>query len=586
MASLSTLVSSGDPQSYPNHPHLRNVGPGTTQLFVDGKPFLILGGELHNSSLSSAHYMAEHWARLRDKGHINTLLGSITWEAIEPVEGAFDFAELDKVVLDARQHGLRLVLLWFGSYKNGMSTYVPRWIKTDHKRFPRCHVLKAGGVKQTVEAVSPFSCEVLDADARAFSVLMTHIRELDEEHSTVIMVQVENEPGLLGDSRDRSAVANQEFEKPVPVELLKYLASSSTHIAFQERFRAIPDGGQHSWEDVFGKGTPANEAFMAHHISKFVSHVAAAGKRAYPLPMYTNAWLNADRTSYGKVPQSGGGGGAGAVSGGISAGSYPSGGAVPHMLDIWRHNCEAVLDFFSPDIYTSDYLLCLRDYQIAHSSNILFVPEQRRDAYGCRRLWPAYARGALGCSPFGIDTADFGVVDREYKLLSQIQHLLLTTTPRDRLGFFFDEEHEVRMEQERGGGPSPEIWVHRLGSVEVCVRRAFVFGKTGPGGGMIIHLGGLKFIVAGYGFNVTFSDPSHDATFVGLLSVIEKQALASGELATLRLLNGDETRAGNSVNMPNENPDYGNNPIPVTIPARTGLAEVEIYMLYESSADI
>ncbi|CAK7216180.1 hypothetical protein SEUCBS140593_002787 [Sporothrix eucalyptigena] len=405
---MASLSSTG---KYPSHPHLRN----------------------HSTWLSTG------------RANINTLLGSVTWEAIEPREqGVFDFAGLDRVVLDARQHGLRLVLLWFGSYKNCMSTYVPRWVKTDHERFPRCQVGQADGTRRTVEMVSPFSREVREADARAFAELMAHIRAIDERHGTVLMVQVKNEPGLLGDSRDRSAVADDGFRKPIPELLLKHLSTSTTQPAFRERFANIPDGGCHSWKDVFGQGTAANEAFMAYHMSTFVSEVAAAGRQVYPLPMFVNAWLNADRTSYGASLEKGEGEGgadaaAGAVSRAYSAGRYPSGGPVPHMLDIWRYSCADVLDFFSPDIYAGDYALCLQDYQSAHASNVLFVPEQRRDAYGCRRLWLAYASRALGCSPFGIDTADLGVVGREYRLLANIQHLLLTTRAEDRLGFFFDD---------------------------------------------------------------------------------------------------------------------------------------------------
>lgn len=107
----------------PRHPHLHRDENGT-KLIVNGKPFLMLAGELHNSSSSSARYMAEVFPAMKEQA-INTLLAVVSWEQIEPTEGEFDFSELDRVILDARKHDIHLVLLWFGTYKNALSTYVP-----------------------------------------------------------------------------------------------------------------------------------------------------------------------------------------------------------------------------------------------------------------------------------------------------------------------------------------------------------------------------------------------------------------------------------------------------------------------------
>ena len=276
-----------------NIPHLRKTDNGNTHLIVKGKPFLMLAGELHNSSLSSARFMSEVWPAMKSN-HINTLLGSVTWEMIEPEEGRFDFSELDRVLAGAREHDMHLVLLWFGTYKNGVSTYVPRWVKRNTKRFPRVHVLEAGGVKRTLEMISPLSEEACKADSRAFAALMRHLGEVDGEHTTVLMVQVENETGLLGDSRDRSQTADKAFAEPIPEPLLEYLTTTDLHPRFKSRFSDVPASGTHTWEDVFGAGIRANEAFMAYHISKYVGRVAAAGKEQYPIPLYTNTWLNFD----------------------------------------------------------------------------------------------------------------------------------------------------------------------------------------------------------------------------------------------------------------------------------------------------
>ena len=110
--------------SVPKIPHLQQHGT-TKQLIVDGKPFLMLGGELQNSSMSSAEFMIEVWPKMAAT-NVNTLLGCVPWEMIEPEEDKFDFSELDKVVLGAREYGLHLILLWFGSWKNGTFKSVAR----------------------------------------------------------------------------------------------------------------------------------------------------------------------------------------------------------------------------------------------------------------------------------------------------------------------------------------------------------------------------------------------------------------------------------------------------------------------------
>jgi hypothetical protein len=548
-------------------PHLARSSNGNTQLIVDGKPYLILGGELHNSSLSSAKFMDEVFPAMKAQS-INTLLGAVSWEDIEPKEGQFDFTQLDGVLQGARRNGMRLVLLWFGTYKNGLSTYVPGWVKRDVKRFPRVQILKAGGVKKSLEMISPLSEECVTADSKAFAALMQHLAEVDGEKHTVIMVQVENETGLLGDSRDRSKKTDDAFKKPVPQELLKHLSGSNLHSRFKKRFPKIPTGGEHSWEDVFGAGEPANEAFMAYHLSKFVGRVAASGRKEYQIPLYANTWLNFEDHSELELT-----GLPTVVGGGQVAGGYPSGGPCPHMLDIWRLNTPA-LDFLAPDLYIQNYELICQLY--SENGNPLFIPEMRRDAPGARRLWLSLATyGALGIGPFGIDTLAH-IVGREYKLISQVSSFLLAAAPEDRFGFFFDEE------------PLPNAkdkWTKIIGDYKVIIERCFVFGKQGPGAGMVIHLGAGKFLCVGRGFHVYFESVRKEATFTGILRAEEKEVGEDGVLHTLRVLNGDETRSGTFLMMPNDDPDYGGFPIAVTIPARTGIAEVEAYWVQEDEED-
>jgi hypothetical protein len=548
-------------------PHIQRFPNGNVQLIVKGQPFLMLAGELHNSSLSSAKYMSEVWPAMKAQS-INTLLGAVAWEDIEPREGQFNFSEFDRVLAGAREHDMHLVLLWFGTYKNSISTYTPAWVRRDVKRFPRVQVMEAGGVKKTIEMISPLCGEACAADQRAFSALMSHLREVDSEHNTVLMVQVENETGLLGDSRDRSRRADAAYAEGVPNDLLQYLSSTDRHPESVKRVAEIPSSGQHSWEDVFGSRVAGEEAFMSNLISSFVGKVAAAGKKEYPIPMYTNTWLNFDDPSeldLRGVPI--------VVGGGADPGVYPSGGPCPHLLDVWRYNTPS-LDFLAPDLYFHNYETVCRNY--TEQKNPLFIPEQRRDENGARRVWLSYATyGALGASPFGIDTGP-EVVGREYKLLAQTKDYLLKAATEDRMGFFFDEDID---------GKGKEKWTKVFGDIEAIVERAFVFGKPGPGGGMLIHLGNAKFLAVGRGFHVRFKSVRKEATFAGILHAEEKEVDKNGNLQTLRIINGDETRHGEFLIMPNDDPDYGGFPIAVTIPARTCIAEVEAYWVAEAEED-
>lgn len=562
-----------------SHPYLRPTAT-SSQLIVHGKPFLMLAGELHNSSLSSAPYMSTVWSNMKAT-NINTLLGSVTWEMIEPIEGQFSFSFLDDVILGAREHNMHLVLLWFGSFKNALSTYAPGWVKRDVKRFPRVHTLEAGGVMKTLELVSPFCEEGWKADAKAFAALMKHLKEFDGEENTVLMVQVENETGLLGDSRDRSKIANERFKQPVPEDVLLYLQENydeKLHPLFRQRFldfqahtKSTPSP---TWEQAFTTLIDAEEMFMANEFSRYVNHVAAAGKAEYPIPLYTNVWLNFDDSAVldlTDLPV--------VVGGGAKAGIYPSGGPCPHAFDIWKHNAPA-LDFIAPDLYFHDYEDVCRNYR--HGNQPLFIPEQRRDERGARRVWLAYASYcAIGCSPFGIDSLEATVspITKHYGLLASISDIVLeaqASRPSDMMGFFFDELSEPT---------TSKPWIGRFGDFELVIERAFVFGKAGPGAGMVIHQGNGRFLLVGWGFQVTFKSTNPKATFTGILYSEEKEVGEDGQLKTLRVMNGDETRSGSFYIMPNEDPDYGGFPIAVTIPSRTMIAECTAYSVFEEDGD-
>ena len=213
-AAVGFILTTACAQSQPINtiPHLQQQGTAK-QLMVDGKPFLALAGELRNSTTSSQAYMKPIWPRLT-AAHLNTVLAAVTWELIEPQEGQFDFTLVDELLKDARANNQRLVLLWFGSWKNGKSTYQPLWVKTNQMRFP----LIQDEQGQSLPTLTTLSDANRDADSRAFAALMRHLREVDGSKHTVLMMQVENETGVLDTPRDYSPAANQAFNGPVPKE--------------------------------------------------------------------------------------------------------------------------------------------------------------------------------------------------------------------------------------------------------------------------------------------------------------------------------------------------------------------------------
>ncbi len=361
----------------PAVPHLEKRGQAT-QLIVDGKPFLVLAGELSNTVSSDADRMKVVWPLLANKVHMNTVLTGVSWDWIEPEEGKYDFRIVDRLIESARQNNVHIVWIWFGSWKNGLSSFAPAWVKAAQDRFPRARI--RGG--KTIEVLSTLSPNNLQADERAFAALMRHTREVDRTHR-VIMVQVENEVGVLGDSRDRSPEADAAFAAPVPKELMDYLAKPRQPLLpeFKEVWDAAGSKTTGTWEEVFGTGAKADEIFMGWNYARYINGVVEAGKKEYSIPMFVNAWI--------VQPEDKG------------PGDYPSGGPQNHMHDIWRAGAPLV-DLLCPDIYLPDFTGISARY--SRSGNTLFVPESAAGARGAANAFYAIGQhSAIGYSPFGID---------------------------------------------------------------------------------------------------------------------------------------------------------------------------------------
>jgi hypothetical protein len=457
--------------------------------------------------------------------HLNTVLAAVSWALLEPSEGKFDYTLVDGLIRDARAHDLRLVLLWFGSWKNTWSSYAPDWVKRDFQRFPRVQLRNGSGT----ERLTPLSDANRDADARAFAALMRRLREVDGDAHTVIMVQVENEVGVIPDARDHSPMADAAYAQPAPNELMDYLRRHKDTLDpdLRARWQAAGFKTLGNWEAVFGSGLETEDLFIAWQYARYIGKVAEAGKAEYALPMFANAALI--RPSY-------------------TPGQYNSGGPLPHSMDIWKAGAPE-LDFLAPDIYFEFKKWCA---QYDRPGNPLFVPEAAGDAEGAANVFYAVGQhAALGFSPFGIDDSkDPGSespLARSYDVLSQLTPLILESQPKGRVAGVLLEEltpaQNVRLGDYTlhvsGGGP-----------------RRPLFGAGAPGQtapfqpayGIFIASGRDEFYMAGSGLTVTLSADSPGPPIVGLATV-EEGRFVEGQWVHGRTLAGDDTGQGDSLSL-------------------------------------
>lgn len=486
-------------------PHLEKHGTAT-QLMVDGKPFLIFGAELHNSSSSSLDYMASEWPKLAAIP-LNTVLTPLSWELVEPQEGKFDFGLVDGLIKQAREQHLKIVFLWLASWKNGMSSYAPVWVKNDTHRFPR--VVENGN---EVEILSTLGRATMEADSKAFAAVMRHIKQVDSSEHTVLMMQVENEVGVLGDSRDHSAEANQAFSSAVPAELTRYLVAhrDALYPDLRELWESNGALKAGTWAQVFGDTLRADEVFMAWNYSRYIQAVAAAGKAEYDLPMYVNTWLAGEDAA---------------------PGTYPSGGPQPRVVDVWKAGGSA-LDIYSPDIYQSNFMEWCRRYNRA--GNPLFIPEATGGAVGEANVFYAFGeRAAIGTSPFGIDSWGEGnsELGESYKTLEQLMPLVAEHQARgDMHGFVLDKNR-----------PSVAFVVNGM-ELEVSLDQIFG-GHAESGFGLVMAIGPNEFLGAGKGFRVGFKNRASGTEHVGI-GAIEEGRFDNAQWVAGRRLNGDENDQG------------------------------------------
>jgi beta-galactosidase GanA len=483
---------------------------GRYALLVDGEPYLMLGAQVNNSSAWAA-MLPKVWPTAKQLG-VNTLEVPIYWEQFEPERGHFDPSFLRTLLAEARKNDVHLVLLWFGTWKNGSGHYTPPFIKLDEAHVP--HVVGAKGDK--VDSLSPHSKTALAADCSAFAMLMRTLKLADPQH-TVLMVQVENEAGTYGSVRDFSPEAQKLFSEPVPATLLKAMQKESG-----------------TWAQVFGGD--ADEYFHAWSIASYINNVAAAGKAEYALPMYVNAALR-DPFHPGRP------------------GSYDTGGPTDNVIPIWKAAAPAI-DVIAPDLYMPDYAAYTRVLDLYHRpDNAMFVPETGNSAQYARYFFAALGHQAIGFSPFGMDTtgyvnAPLGATRIDEDMLKPFALNYAIFKPMDRVVAKLNFEGKLQAVAE---DPAVHTQTLDFGLWKATVAYGLPqfgsgkgpLGNTPPqGGAMVAQLGPDEFLVTGVHARIDFSPADSTASKHRQFVRVEEGNYDANVWHFVRIWNGDQTDYG------------------------------------------
>jgi beta-galactosidase GanA len=539
-------------------PRLQKQGTAS-QLIVDGAPFLAVTGELGNNTATSLENMQPIWSKLV-AGNLNCVLAAVHWAQLEPAEGHYEFALVDGLIQEARRNNLKLVFLWFGSWKNGLSSYVPYWVKKDYKRFPR--IQTKGG--KTIELLSALGDATRDADARAYRALMRHIKEVDGERHTVVMMQVENEVGVLRDSRDRSAPANRAFAGPVPRELMSYLQQHKDNLIPELREVWAANGSKTSgtWEEVFGPGKPdsvempiqttsppmspeehdrswrqlhwpVDEIFMAWNYARFVGKVIEEGKAEYNIPMFVNAWLQQPNHAW--------------------PGSYPSGGPLPQVHDIWRAGAPAA-DALAPDLYLEYFdQVCER---FTRNGNPLVIPETSANAANVMSAFGKY--NAIAFSPFGIERSVGPDTElaAAYRVISQLAPAIAAQQGKGTITAVRMNQGDAPLNVKLGDYTLDLTYIG-TGRVPIAPQPATAGQQRPPQGPPAVQAAAI-LIAAGPdefyfgagagGLRIGFTPTTPGPRIVGLGDVQEGK-FVDGKWRVVRQLGGDDTGQGEILSL-------------------------------------
>ena len=523
-------------------PRLEHRDNSTARIVVNDRPMLMIGGELGNSSASTPEDVKRTFSHLHKMG-LNTVLVPVSWELIEPQEGEFDMGTLDVILSEARHNELKVVLLWFGAWKNSMSCYAPEWFKRDMKRFPRAHTSEG----KPVEEASSLSKNVLEADKRAFCRVMAYLRDHDALEQTVIMVQVENEIGMIEVPRDYSADATRLYQSAVPKQLTDYLKryQKSLHPYLKEKLQPQAKAGA-NWAQLFGDDIYTEEIFQTWTYATYVEQIAKAGREIYNLPMYVNVALN----SRDRKP-----------------GQYPSGGPLAHLIDLWHCGAPSI-DVLGVDIYDKGIKSWLAKYHLPN--NPLFVPEIRlEDKDAMYALYAFGHHGAMGFCPFSIEdyplTTTSNANDWKQMDLSQDDQLNAFSSVGSSLSPLVASYQLLRQTEplilERQGtkdmdavlldNEQREAEIITADGIRLTVKHSYSLGWE-PGAKdaewpetacIILRLDKEDYLVIGSGVVVTFQQR------IGLAKC-EEVEIVDGKQRVIRHLNGDQTHQGRHVRIP------------------------------------
>ncbi|MGJ5817992.1 DUF5597 domain-containing protein [Paludibaculum fermentans] len=539
-------------------PHLRKQGTAT-QLIVDGQPFLAVAGELGNNSASSLEYMRPIWPRLAS-GNLNTVLAAVSWAQVEPQEGKFQFELLDGLLQEARHNKLKLVLLWFGSWKNGLSSYVPYWVKQDYKRFPRIR-LSSG---RSMELLSTFGDASRDADAKAFRAMMRHLKSVDSRDHTVLMIQVENEVGVLRDSRDRSEPANRAYAASVPQELMRHLAQHRGTLAPEllDAWKVNGFKASGTWAEVFGPGKPesveipiqtssppmsaqeyettwrkltwpSDEFFMAWQYARYINRIIEEGKAEYNLPMFVNAWLQQPNTAW--------------------PGTYPSGGPLPQVHDIWRAGAPAC-DMLTPDIYLQYFDEVSERF--IRNGNPFFIPETSVNP--ANALVAFGKHGAMGFSPFYIERSVGPDTElaAAYKVITNMAPVIAAQQGKDSMTALRMKLGDAPQQLSLGGYQMNVSFLGR-GRIPIAPEAKPAAPAAQPpdaapvqGAAILAATGTNEFYFGGIGgaFRIGLTPKSAGPAIVGIGDVQEGR-FEQGKWIVIRQLGGDDTGQGEILTL-------------------------------------
>lgn len=488
---------------------------GHHAFIVDGAPYLMLGGQVNNSSNYPA-MLDKVWPTL-DRIGANTVEVPVAWQQVEPVEGQFDFSFLQTLLDQARVHDKRVVLLWFGTWKNTSYAYTPDWVKLDNRRFPRMKTRtgKDHGV------LSAHGEQTLAADKRAFVRMMTYLRDHDPQN-TVILVQPENETGSYSNPRDYSATGNRLFAQAVPAALARQTGKSGT------------------WSQVYG--AQADRAFNTWYVASYVNAIAAAGKAVKPLPMYVNASLSGPSN----VPDPEG---------------VASGGPQQDVLDIWKAAAPAI-DFAAPDIYdrTSENVVAYLD-KYARPDNALMVPEIGNAREFARFFYPAIGRGAIGFAPFGMDDTGYFNYPLGATALDE-QTLDAFALPYHAVGSMMRDWARIAATRPTWGAAKPDDgsavsttlggwkitaswgeWQFGMKDWTWIKSVPAPWGKEPVGGMAVAQLSDDEFLLVGDHVRVRF-DAAGGTAPGGIVLRVEEGTFHDGKWTMTRVWNGDQTDYG------------------------------------------